>query len=66
MASYRESTERARTIIDTLKSETAYFDGSLSYQELYIMFREQFRFGYAETNVILSALVLAGAKFAQD
>lgn len=48
------------------KSQTSYFDGSLSLEEMYEMLRFRSGFGVAETNVILASLVLAGAKFIRE
>lgn len=55
--------EEAKTQIKQYKDETNYFTGSLKYNDMYDMFRYRFRFGEAETVVILAALKLAGAKF---
>lgn len=50
-------------IINKYKNNTAYFDKSVSEDEMYEMLYNRMRFGVAETEVILAALKLAGAKF---
>ena len=55
--------KQARETIETYKDMTAYFDNSISQSDMYEMFRYQFRFGEAETRVIIAALVNSGAKF---
>lgn len=52
----------AKEILDKYKNQTAYFDGEIEMKNMKEMFRYM-SFGEAETNVILSALVLAGCKF---
>ena len=52
-----------KSIIEVWKDETNYFTGNLKYKDMYEMFRYRFNFGEAETEVILAALELAGAKF---
>ena len=52
-----------KKIINDFKDETNYFTGNLEYKDMYEMFRYRFQFGEAETQVILAALELAGAKF---
>lgn len=49
--------------IKAYKNLTNYFDESLTRDEMFEMFRYRFGFGDAETRVIISSLVLAGAKF---
>lgn len=53
----------AKRELEASKDITAYFDGSLKMSDMKEMLRYRMRFGEAETNVILAALVLAGAKF---
>lgn len=53
----------AREEIERRKDQTNYFNGTLKASRIKEMLREQMRFGESETNVILAALVLAGAKF---
>ena len=53
----------AKAIIEHNKDNTAYFDNSMTREEMYIMLRERMRFGIAETEVIIASLILAGAKF---
>lgn len=45
---------------------TAYFDGSLTANQMKEMLRYRMGFGEAETNVIIAALVISGAKFQVD
>ena len=60
--------KNAREILDVIKEQntTGYFDGSISMNEMQNMLRYRMRFGSAETNAIIAALVLAGAKFKAD
>lgn len=53
----------AREEIERSKDWTNFFSGSLKAKDMKEMLRYQMQFGEAETNVILAALVLAGAKF---
>lgn len=53
----------ARDELEKNKSVTGYFDGSLNMADMKEMFRYRMGFGEAETNTIMAALVLAGAKF---
>lgn len=55
--------KEAKANIEFNKNNTAYFDGSMSENDMYLMLRQRMGFGLAETEVIISALVLAGAKF---
>lgn len=57
------SKKAAREEIERSKEWTNYFNGSLKAKDMKEMLRYQMQFGEAETNVILAALVLAGAKF---
>lgn len=67
MAKYMTK-KAAKEILDIEKADpqTAYFDGELSASDMKDMLRNRMNFGRAETNVILAALVLAGAKFRID
>lgn len=56
----------AREEIERSKDNTGYFDGSVTAAYMKDMLRNRMRFGEAETNVIIAALVLAGAKFAVE
>lgn len=56
------SKDEARLTLEKYKYSTGYFNGELSMSGMKEMFK-RYSFGSAETNVILSALVLAGAKF---
>lgn len=56
----------AKGILDLFKDSTNYFNGELSIHEMYDMLKNRMHFGSAETNVIIAALVLAGAKFTTD
>jgi hypothetical protein len=58
--------EDAKWVIEHYGKETAYFDKSVKYSDMYLMFRDRFNFGVAETEVILAALILAGAKFKEE
>lgn len=49
--------------INAYKDSTAYFDKFMTENDMYNMLRYQMRFGEAETQVIISALVVSGAKF---
>ena len=51
--------ENATQIIKDYKDDTAYFDGSMSAQEMQEMLMD--RIGFAESLVITAALVKAGA-----
>ena len=53
----------AKEIIDNSKENTAFFDNTISIDDMYEMLRYRMRFGEAETNVIIASLVIAGAKF---
>lgn len=55
--------KKAKESIEAYKDMTAFFDGSMSQEEMYNMLRFRMRFGESETIVIIAALVLAGAKF---
>lgn len=52
-----------KAIIKRYKDQTGYFDESVPLSRMYDMLRRDMRFGEAETKVIISALILAGAKF---
>ena len=54
--------EEAKAMIRQSKDETYYFDGVIAAEDMNNFFLD-LRFGEAEANVILAALVLAGAKF---
>ncbi len=53
--------ENATQIIKDYKDDTAYFDGSMSAQEVQEMLMHRMGFGLAESLVITAALVKAGA-----
>ena len=55
--------EECKEVIKEKKYDTAYFDESLTEEEMYSMLHYRMQFGEAETKVIIAALVLAGAKF---
>lgn len=59
----KRTKKQERETIEAFKDMTAYFDNSMTRQEMYKMFRYRFQFGEAETRVIISSLVLAGAQF---
>lgn len=50
-------------IIRENKDATAYFNGEVTQDSMWEMFRYQFGFGEAETAVIIAALIKAGAHF---
>lgn len=52
----------AKEAIEQYKDRTNFFNGELNMADMERMLRDM-TFGKAETNVILAALVLAGAKF---
>lgn len=53
----------AKKIVEREKNNTAYFDESMTREDIYKMLSERMRFGVAETEVIIASLVIAGAKF---
>lgn len=55
----------AKEAIEQYKDQTCYFNGELNMADMKRMFADM-HFGKAETNVIMAALVLAGAKFKAD
>lgn len=57
------SKKNANEILEAYKNLTGYFEGELTYSEMYNMLRNRMKFGEAETHVIISALTLCGAKF---
>mgnify|MGYP006936064554 CR=1 FL=1 len=63
MAHYYWDISDCDEIIERHKNDTMYFDDEITMLEMYNMFRFRFRFGYAETMVILASLIKAGAKF---
>ena len=54
---------KAKQNIEAHKDNTAFYDGTLTEEEVYNMLRYRMRFGEAETQVIISSLVISGAKF---
>lgn len=60
--------KNAKEILAVIKEQhsTNYFNGHVSMNEMYDMLRNRMRFGSAETNAIIAALVLAGAKFTTE
>lgn len=53
----------AKEIIEQFKEDTNYFNGVLNAQDMLEMFKYRYGFGEAESNVIVAALTIAGAKF---
>lgn len=53
----------AKEYINHYKDDTAFFDKSMTTDEMYNMLRNRMGFGEAETWVIISSLTIAGAKF---
>jgi hypothetical protein len=56
----------AKEAIEAYKDLTAFFDESMTQNEMYKMLRYRMQFGEAETRVIISALILSGAKFKDE
>lgn len=52
--------------IEKFKGETNYFSGSIKLDDMRDMLRYRMQFGEAETEVILAALTIAGAKFQEE
>ena len=50
-------------LIEKFKDETNYFSGCIKLDDMKDMLRNRMQFGEAETEVILAALTIAGAKF---
>lgn len=59
----RWSYDDCKRIISENRDNTAWFDGSYSMDNMWEMLRYRMGFGEAETAVILSSLILVGAKF---
>lgn len=59
----KRTLKQERETIAAYKDSIAYYDGSISRAEMYDMLHYRFQFGEAESRVIISALVLSGAKF---
>ncbi len=55
--------KQALEVIQKNKDNTAWFDKSLTREDMYNMLRYRMQFGQAETEVLLAALKLAGADF---
>lgn len=62
MTSYKA----AKETINAYKNITSYFNESLSCTDMYNMLHFEMRFGEAETQVIIAALILSGAKFKRE
>ena len=62
----KRTKKQERETVGAYKDMTAYFDSSMTRGEMYEMLRYSMRFGEAESRVIISALVLAGAQFKED
>lgn len=56
------SKKAAKEVIERYNEQTNYFNGELSAYDMKVGLRDM-KFGEAEANVIIAALVLAGAKF---
>lgn len=52
--------------IEKFKGETNYFSGIIKLDDMREMLKNRMEFGEAETEVILAALTIAGAKFQED
>lgn len=57
------SLEQCNNIIEEHKDNTQYFNGQMTFDEAYNMFRLHYEFGEAETKVIMATLMKAGAEF---
>lgn len=55
--------EECKNIIAENKENTNYFDGSMTFNDMYQMLRYRMNFGESETAVIISSLIPNGAKF---
>lgn len=56
----------AKEVLNLWKDDTNYFNGTLTEGQFESMLHDRFGFGQAETIVITMALVMAGAKFANN
>lgn len=56
------SKEETVKSINTYKNWTDYFNGTLTYNDIYNILRNRMKFNEAETNTIISGLTLVGAK----
>lgn len=61
----KRTKKQERDTVEAYKDITGYFDESITREQMFELLRYRMRFGDAETRVIISALVLAGAKFAE-
>lgn len=59
----RRTKKQERETVEAYKDLINYFIGSMTRQEMYEMLRYSMQFGEAESRVIVSSLVLAGAQF---
>ena len=55
--------KNAKETIEYYKGMTAFYDASMSQNDMYNMLRYRMNFGEAESRTIIAALVLSGAKF---
>ena len=55
--------KEANAIIAEYKDDTNYFNGILTAEEMYDLFRNRCSFGEAETMTIIASLIKCGAKF---
>lgn len=62
----KRTKKQERETVSAYKDMTAFFDNSITRGEMYDLLRYRMRFGEAESRVIISALVLAGAQFAEE
>lgn len=58
-----QTKEWAKEILKSMSKETAYFSEVIEFKSMENMLRNEMHFGFVETEVILAALVKAGAKF---
>lgn len=62
----KRTKKQERETVRAYKDMTAFFDNSITRGEMYDLLRYRMRFGEAESRVIISSLVLAGAQFAEE
>ena len=53
-------------VLDYYANKTEWFDGTVTRESMYDMFRNRMCFGEAESNVLLAALEFAGAKWKKE
>lgn len=58
--------KKAKAILDAHKNDTDYFNKSVDIKKMEDMLYYRMHFGWDETEVIIAALILAGAKFKEE